>query len=640
MRARRLIALSSVIAGCVAVFAITAHNAGAYQHVRNGGFESGTDGWWTRNDTLLAASGEAAPVEGNYAGRVTLAANTFELHPSMSGTIAPGAYEFSAYVLAADPGITLDVAVGGRGFEESRSFELASGAWTRVAVPVDAHLADDPVITIAGSGAPGDTLYIDAVRLDGVAPVTRTPTPSPTLPSLVPAAEATAARSATPSPQPSSTPILDVIAGAVRNPSFEEVGADGQPLAWRKFGGELASVTAPVRSGAHAARLDSTTGSMKWLYQAVHVEPGGTYAFDASIWHDDPDVASAFLRISWYASADAGGESIATSDSTSRLDAPVSAYRQITTGPVTAPDDARSAKLRIILVPLSSVHASIVVDDVAFAPAIPPPPAPPASEDEASGAPPAAGSSARRLRGGASGAGPQIAAHDGLVSTSSAALIINEVLYDADTGGPDAADEWVEIYNRGDANVSLAGWTLRDHARAVPLPDIVVPARGFAVIAASDSFFERYPAFDGIAAWLVGRIGNGLGNDGDLLELVAPSGAVIDAVSWDDDASALDPPVDAVAAGHSIERSPAGADTDVAGDFIDNAAPSPGRAFVSADSNPKQQLGQRTVEIIQASGGSQLRWVPWALVALSGAALAGALGWRALDAVRSRTPSP
>ncbi|HET6615971.1 MAG TPA: hypothetical protein VFH62_08795, partial [Dehalococcoidia bacterium] len=323
------------------MIAITAHRAEAYQHVRNGGFESGTDGWWTRNDTPLAVSTEAAPIEGRYAGRVTLTANTFELHPSMSGTIAPGAYEFSAYVLAADAGITLDVTVGGRGFEESRSFELAPGMWTRIALDVEAQRADDPLITIAGSGAPGDMLYIDDVRLDGIAPVTRTPTPSPTAPPLAPASESTAVRSATPSPQPTSTAVVDVIAGSVRNPSFEDVGSDGLPFAWRKFGGELSSVTSPVRSGGRAARLDSTTDSMKWLYQAVRVEPSATHAFDAWIWHDDPNVASAFLRISWYASDDASGESIGTSDSTARLDAPASAYRQLTTGPVTAPEDAR-----------------------------------------------------------------------------------------------------------------------------------------------------------------------------------------------------------------------------------------------------------------------------------------------------------
>ena len=302
MRARRVIALSSIVIVCSAAIAITAHRADAYQHVRNGGFESGTDGWWVRNDTALGVSAEAAPVEGRYAGRVMLAANTFELHPSMSGTIAPGAYEFSAYVLAADPDITLDVAVGGRGFEESRSFELAPGAWTRVALNIEPQLADDPLITIAGRAAPGDVLYIDDARLDGVAPVTRTPTPSLTAPPLVPASEATIGTSTTPSPQPTATPMLDVIVSTVRNPSFEDVDADGLPFAWRKFGGELSSVTSPVRSGGRAARLDSTTDSMKWLYQPVRVDPGATYAFDAWIAHDDAKVASAFLRISWYAS--------------------------------------------------------------------------------------------------------------------------------------------------------------------------------------------------------------------------------------------------------------------------------------------------------------------------------------------------
>jgi hypothetical protein len=210
------------------------------------------------------------------------------------------------------------------------------------------------------------------------------------------------------------------------------------------------------------------------------------------------------------------------------------------------------------------------------------------------------------------------------------------VLYDPDLAGEDASGEWVEIYNTGDQGISLAGWSLRDNARASTLPEIIVGGHDFAVVAASDGLFEAYPEFAGIAAWLGGRIGNGLGNDGDRLELVAPDGAVVDAVSWGGDDSVLAPPVDGVPAGHSIERRVAGADTDTVEDFVDNLTPSPGRPFEAGAANPKRQRSGSTVEILESSGRESLDWLPWALMAFSGAALAGAVAWRGVDALRQR----
>jgi hypothetical protein len=156
------------------------------------------------------------------------------------------------------------------------------------------------------------------------------------------------------------------------------------------------------------------------------------------------------------------------------------------------------------------------------------------------------------------------------------------------------------------------------------------------LIAASDSFFDAYPEFNDVVGSLGGRIGNGLGNAGDRLVLLAPDGALVDAVSWGDDASILDPPVEAVPAGHSIERRLVGSDTDRADDFVDNEAPSPGRALGATATNLKPRITPN-VEILEAPGSEAFGWVPWALVALSSAALAAAVGWRTLDALRARS---
>jgi len=643
MRAPRVVfALLSVVS--IAIFAIAiAGDASADEHVRNGSFEGGTEGWSAAYGASIgvAVEPEVTPADGVAAGKVTLADSRFEIRPAMSGAVAAGTYDVSAFVSAEGAGMTARVRVEGAGFEESRTVVLETGAWTPFALTITAPATGNVAITISGTGAPGDVVYVDGVRVAGAPPVTMTPTPVLAVPVTtvtggVPSATATATATA--------TPVVDTIAAYLRNPSFEESGEDGAPSGWAKYGGSLSSADSPVRLGARAARLDSGTASTKWLYQTVLVDAGETYAFDAWVWHDDAAVAAAFLRVSWYASADGSGAAIDSADSTARLDTAAAGYRYLTTGPVAAPPGARSARLRVMLAPMSTAAARIFVDDASFGAATPlPPPAPSAAAAAAAvgGASAADGEAARVSRAaGATRASAASGASSGVAAGPGAAtLVINEVLYDPATGEDDAAGEWVEIYNRGTADVSLAGWALRDNARATSLPEIIVPAGDFAVVAASDGFFEAYPDFTGIAGWIGGRIGNGLGNDGDRLELLTPDGAVADAISWGKDATILEPAIDDVPAGHSIERRAAGGDSDASEDFVDNDAPSPGRPIESEAGNSKRQGLGSGVELLEASGASRPEWLPWGLVGLSSAALAGAAGWRAVDAFKARSRS-
>jgi hypothetical protein len=157
---------------------------------------------------------------------------------------------------------------------------------------------------------------------------------------------------------------------------------------------------------------------------------------------------------------------------------------------------------------------------------------------------------------------------------------VNEVMYDPAPSGDDAANEWLELYNAGADPVDLGGWTLSDNSASDTLPPMTFPPGGYVVVAASNRFRDSYPGFSGaLIAVDSGRIGSGLANKGDRLLLSDPSGKVADGLSWGDDEAVLSPPVAAVASGHSLERSPAGHDTDAAADFIDNANPSPGRGI-------------------------------------------------------------
>jgi DNA/RNA endonuclease YhcR with UshA esterase domain len=158
-------------------------------------------------------------------------------------------------------------------------------------------------------------------------------------------------------------------------------------------------------------------------------------------------------------------------------------------------------------------------------------------------------------------------------------VLVNEVAYNPPQSGSDAVYEWIELFNASPATVNLAGWSLSDNAAQDSLPPVELPPGNFVVVAASPHFQENFPDFHGAIIYLDGIIGNGLGNDGDRVVLRGPGDELVDGISYGDDASVLDPPCFDVAAGHSLERAPAGHDTDAATDFVDQPAPSPGQAY-------------------------------------------------------------
>ena len=163
---------------------------------------------------------------------------------------------------------------------------------------------------------------------------------------------------------------------ALVNGGFEEGRQDGTPVGWRKVGGEMARTGEVHGEGAFAAEFTSSTTSTKWMYQTVAVEGGAYYEAVAKALKDDPAAAAVFLRLSWYASEDASGQAIGTVDSTEVLETDWPEFRRLTTGPVGAPQEARSAKVRLMLRPASAAVATVYFDEVTFVPAGPPVPAP------------------------------------------------------------------------------------------------------------------------------------------------------------------------------------------------------------------------------------------------------------------------
>ncbi|MGC9334028.1 MAG: lamin tail domain-containing protein [Anaerolineae bacterium] len=163
-------------------------------------------------------------------------------------------------------------------------------------------------------------------------------------------------------------------------------------------------------------------------------------------------------------------------------------------------------------------------------------------------------------------------------SISPSDIVINEIEYDPP--GDDNNCEWIELYNNTVAAIDVTGWTIEDNTSSDILPELLLPAGGFAVVAASTKFYDNYPSFDGTVVILDSYLGNGLSNTGDRLYLKDADGFLVDALSYGSDGTVFSCagfPCAGVSEGHSLERDPQGQDTDSAADFVDRYPPTPGQ---------------------------------------------------------------
>lgn len=185
-------------------------------------------------------------------------------------------------------------------------------------------------------------------------------------------------------------------------------------------------------------------------------------------------------------------------------------------------------------------------------------------------------------------------------------LVINEVYYHVDAAhgldGEDvngkkekpnnSPDEWIEIYNNCDRDISLKDWTITDNEKTLTIhPNKSVPAHGYGLISKSASTWTQYWGFSGlgnlpgIQIIEIGENGSPtyqvLDNVGDKLILKDSNGAIIDQMNYGNNTDVWNPAVPGIAEGSSLSRNPVGHDTDQPGDFIENILPSPGQPTVT-----------------------------------------------------------
>lgn len=380
----------------------------------NGGFEqaaNGTPNGWQVYDGSLSQS-TAVVRSGAFAAAFSSASPAAKWF-YQTAAVSPGwSYVFSGYAVKDDANlvslyleITWHASSDGTGVAlavNTSSQSLTSDApgyrflsTGGIAAPSGAHSARVKAVMVPAS-ATGAAAYWDdlsMIKVSAPAPnapfyfeelppptplptLTPRPNPSPTptpthtatpthTPTLTPTAtpKPTATPTATPTITPTPTPIA--LGELLTNGGFEEI-IDGIPVAWKSYGGVMEATDQITHTGRHAVAFSSNTASTKWLYQTVPVSPGFEYVFEGFALKNDPGMASVFLRLSWYASDDGSGEQLSYNDSLYDLADDEPDYRLLTTGPLSLPQGAHSARARLMVRPASSKPATVYFDDVSL----------------------------------------------------------------------------------------------------------------------------------------------------------------------------------------------------------------------------------------------------------------------------------
>ena len=108
-------------------------------------------------------------------------------------------------------------------------------------------------------------------------------------------------------------------------------------------------------------------------------------------------------------------------------------------------------------------------------------------------------------------------------------IVINEIMFNPAAGL--AAEEFIELFNRGGSSVNLAGWALTRGVNFT-FPDVAIPAGGYLAVAADVAAFNAaYPGVGDVVGGWTGRLSNGH----EEVELEDASGDRVDLVAYADE---------------------------------------------------------------------------------------------------------
>jgi len=162
-------------------------------------------------------------------------------------------------------------------------------------------------------------------------------------------------------------------------------------------------------------------------------------------------------------------------------------------------------------------------------------------------------------------------------------IVINKVYYDVDAShGDEQKNEWIELYNPNDREISLKKWEICSHDDCEVLdPQKTIPAFGFVLLSHDNSTWKYWEVPDDIET--VHQLGGKfeMDNDSDMLVLKNAGGTIVDQMNWGTPTSTWpnwneniwEPGVLDIMEGHILARVPTGYDTDQPSDWNDLALP-------------------------------------------------------------------
>lgn len=157
--------------------------------------------------------------------------------------------------------------------------------------------------------------------------------------------------------------------------------------------------------------------------------------------------------------------------------------------------------------------------------------------------------------------------------TSKAIMVINEVYYLGD-------EEWIELYNAGDATADIKGWSICDNTNNCgtlnPAQKTEVTPGAFVLV--SHNKIDKKDWELSKDATEINYAGGKIEFDdiGDAVKLKNTENTVIDQMSYGTNTTAFTPSCPTVTIGYSLQRIPAGKDTDKQSDFQPQPNPTPG----------------------------------------------------------------
>lgn len=197
-----------------------------------------------------------------------------------------------------------------------------------------------------------------------------------------------------------------------------------------------------------------------------------------------------------------------------------------------------------------------------------------------------------------------------LLAQEQPTLLISEVFYNAP--GRESDEEWLEIANLGATDLDLSGYKIGDEedegglegmsqfpaGAVLPAGAVVVIAQnslGFAALFGQPADYELNdsdPAVPDMRPYLAWATGNmALSNEGDEIILLDGADQLADLMSYGDSQQAFIPAAGGVFVGQSVERVPAGCDTNTAADWQPQLSPTPGQITLDGECHPPTDTG-------------------------------------------------